>query len=240
MNNKNTKELPVASIPGDIEYYHYGLDDKTIPSLRTIFNPNLLYFSHYIDISILEAITFTGEDYYEAAINSIDRGFPIIDRITPSKNGAAMTLTLKRDSGIKCHILFNVNHWTKNTDNSLTNHTLSIIAHEMAHVEITKNLYNYKKDICFPKLFNSFKAGKGFEISKKAIEEFGACKKSYENYGQLFILSSYYLGSKENSIEYHADIQNHKLFKYIKELLILLNEAYKNYPSWQDSGFYDI
>jgi len=296
MKNKDTIKLPDISVPLDIQYYNIGLSNEFMYSLSTLFNPNFLYFSRYIDISNLEAITFASENYYENAINSIDRGVPVIDRITPSENGAAMTLTLKRNSDIKCHIIFNVQHWTKNIDNLLTNYTLSIIAHEMAHVEITKNLYNYKKDICFPKLFNSFKQGKGFEISKLSIEEFGACKKSYridkenislkifesllieqlnnininqmifvnefkdelnnnidyyeacfnyakksyENYGRLFIISSYYLGSKENSIECHVDIQNYELFKYIKELLILLNEAYKNYPSWEDSSFSNI
>lgn len=298
MKNKEIEMLPEITVPSDLKYYIYGLSDEFMSSLNTIFNPNLGCLNRYIDISNLEAITFTCEDYYEEAINSIDRGFPITNRITPSKDGAAMTLPLKRDHNIKCHIVFNVNKWTSNEDedNLLTNHTLSIIAHEMVHVEIMNNLHKYKPNICFPQSFNSLKEAKGFEIPKLSIEEFGACKrtytidnqnislkdfeslliqhlneingnqmifinefknelnnhinyydacwnyaeKSYKNYGRLLILSSYYLGLKDNSIECNIDIQNHELFKYIKELLILLNEAYKNYPSWQDSNFSDI
>lgn len=302
MNNKDTEVSPEITVPLDLKYYNYGLSDEFMSSLNTIFNPNLGCLSRYIDISNLEAITFTCEDYYEDAINSIDRGFPITNRIIPSKDGAAMTLPLKRDSNIKCHIVFNVNKWTsnlnenENEDNLLTNHTLSIIAHEMVHVEIMNNLHKYKPNICFPQSFNSLKEAKGFEIPKLSIEEFGACKKtyiiddqnislkdfeslliqhlneingnqmifinefknelnnninyydaccnyaekSYKNYGRLLILSSYYLGLKDNSIECHINIKNHELFKYIKELLILLNEAYKNYPFWQDSNFSDI
>lgn len=187
MNNKDTEELPEITVPLDMKYYFYGLSDEFISSLNTIFNPNLGYLSRYIDISNLEAITFTCEDYYEDAINSIDRGFPITNRITPSKDGAAMTLPLKRDNNIKCHIVFNINKWTSNLNeneneneneyNLLTNHTLSIIAHEMGHVEIMNNLHKYKPNICFPQSFNSLKEAKGFEIPKLSIEEFGACKK---------------------------------------------------------------
>lgn len=296
MNNKDIEVLPDITVPLNILYYNYRLSDEFILSLEKIFNPYLVDYSRYIDISNLEAITFTCEDYYEEAINSIDRGFVISNRIKPSIDGAAMTITLKKDSNIKSHIVFNVNKWTKDEENLLTGHTLSIIAHEMAHVEITKNLYNYKADICFPKSFPSFRKGKGFDISKSSIEEFGACKKSYlvdkenislkyfecllikhlneinvsqmkfidefkneinnninyydacfnyaeksyENYGRLFIISSYYLGSRANNIEHHINIKEHKLFKYIKELLIFLNEAYKNYPYWTDSSFSDI
>lgn len=292
----DNKVLPDITVPSNIQYYNYKLSDEFILSLEKIFNPYLAFYSRYIDISNLEAITFTCEDYYKDAINSIDRGFYISDRIIPSINGVAMTVTLKRDSNIKSHIVFNVNQWAKNKENLLTDHTLSIIAHEMAHVEITKKLYNYKADICFPKLFNSFRKGKGFDISKLSIEEFGACRKSYfidkenislkyfeylltkhlndinlnqmkfidefkdeldnnidyydacsnyaeksyENYGRLFIISSYYLGSRNHNIEHHINIKEHKLFKYIKELLIFLNEAYKNYPYWTDSSFSNI
>lgn len=298
MNNENIEEIPEITVPTDMQYYSYGVSNEFMSSLNVIFNPNLGQLSRYIDISNLEGITFTLEDYYEDAINSIERGFPVLNRIIPSQDGAAMTLALKRDSNIKCHIVFNINKWNfkeENGKNLLTNHTLSVIAHEMVHVEIMNNLHKYKPNICFPKQ-STLKEGKGWETSKLCIEEFGACKrtyiiddqnitlkifeilliqylnkinvnqmvfinelkneinnninyydaccnyakKSYENYGRLLIISSYYLGSKENSIECHINIKGHELFKYIEELLILLNEAYKNYPSWHDSNFSDI
>ncbi len=298
MNNEDIEELPEITVPLNIQYYGYGVSNEFISSLITIFNPNLGQLSRYIDISNLEGITFALEEYYEDAINSIDRGLPIINRITPSQDGAAMTLALKRDINIKCHIVFNVSKWNFKEDNGeklLTNHTLSVIAHEMVHVEIMNNLHKYKCNICFPQQ-STLRKGKGLEISKLCIEECGACKrtyiiddekitlkdfetllinyleqvkvnqilfmnefkeelnneisyhdaswnyakKSYENYGRLLIISSYYLGSKENSAECHNNIKDNVLFQYIEELLIFLNESYKNYPSFQDSNFSDI
>lgn len=280
----NHKNLKKATVLRNIDYYTLSEDDEKY--IQKYFNHELIELSRHIDISILQGITFSNTEYYEEAINIIDRGFPLKKRIIPSENAIAMTLPIKKGNDIKCHIVFNISAWTFESDYAtLTLNTLYIIAHEMAHVEIMENLHKYKKDICFPKYIFSIRELKSFYFSKLAIEEFIACKISnivdcgdtyfisfekdvlnvlreiettqksfieeYSDdskyieqicnlYGNLFILCSYYLGSKKEDIDYHIDIKNSFLFEYIDEMSVCLNKIFNEYPKFQDFHFDDI
>lgn len=280
MKDENLKDITVSK---HIKYY--TLDNDLNDELFTYFNPELGNLSRYIDISILEGITFSNSENYEYCINNLDRGFPV-SKIIPSKDAIGMTLPIKRGNDIKCHIVFNISSWSFEPDNkTLTLDTLYIIAHEMAHVEIMENLHKYEKNICFPKYFFSVRESKSFYFSKLAIEEFIACKISniiecgntyftyFENnvlnilkeiettqkhfikeynedfnyiekicdlYGKFFIFCSYYLGAKEENVDYHINIRNNLFFVYIDEMDLCLNNIFNEYPKFQDSHFDDI
>lgn len=121
------------------------------PGLVAIVGDYVREFSHYFDLSGLDGVTVAFD--YRDALLRLDRGRPDCSPLTPSDNGVAMAARVRRDGALRSHIVVDAAYVYPLADRDHPDFAESLhgLAHECAHVEITK-----KFDTCIPGfLFNT-------------------------------------------------------------------------------------
>jgi hypothetical protein len=104
--------------------------------------------SRHIDLSGLDGVTVAYD--YNQALLDLDRGYATSFRLTPSEEfvvGVAMTPSVLRDGALKSHILFSAESVLEleNPEGEQFAVAVYTLAHECAHVEITRRF-----DTAFP------------------------------------------------------------------------------------------
>lgn len=135
--------------------------------------------SRYMDLERLDG--FTVSNTYAESLATLDRGYETSHKLEPSTEfalGVAMTPSVKRDGVIKSHILFDVNFiWgLQDPENEYFEEALHVLAHECAHVEVTKT-----RDVAFPgtllsKRYDNVLDGYKGQIISACWDEYAACR----------------------------------------------------------------
>ncbi|MBV8686883.1 MAG: hypothetical protein JOZ90_10930 [Alphaproteobacteria bacterium] len=156
-----------ASEDGAREFGH-----AVLGAVRTI--------SGLIDLERLDGITI-GFDYDEA-LASVDRGKEGLRPLSRSDGeviGIAMSPAVLRDGVVKVHLVFSADYIAGILDGEATDafrFALAVIAHECAHVEVTK-----QRDIAFPDTvlqahYEGYEAELFGQIADICWEEYAACR----------------------------------------------------------------
>jgi len=136
--------------------------------------------SGLINLERLDGITI-GFDYDEA-LASVDRGKEGLRPLSRSDGeviGIAMSPAVLRDGVVKVHLLFSADYIAGILDGEATDayrFALAVIAHECAHVEITK-----QRDLVFPGTvlqahYDGYEAELFGQIADICWEEYAACR----------------------------------------------------------------
>lgn len=123
-------------------------DRQRAESFGRIVAGYVAYLGQHIDLSALDGVTIAGN--YPQALAALDRGYETRTTLTASSDfaqGIAMTPAVLRDGMIKCHMVFNaaVLLPLEDTARAECSQAVYTLAHECAHVEVTK-VFN----ACFP------------------------------------------------------------------------------------------
>jgi hypothetical protein len=156
-----------ATEEGAREFGHAVLD-----TVRTV--------SGLIDLDRLDGITI-GFDYDEA-LASIDRGQEGLRPLSRSDSeviGIAMAPAVLREGEVKVHLVFSADYIAGILDGEATDafhFALAVIAHECAHVEVTKH-----RDVAFPGTvlqahYGSYEAQLFGQVADICWEEYAACR----------------------------------------------------------------
>jgi hypothetical protein len=136
--------------------------------------------SGLIDLERLDSITI-GFDYDEA-LASVDRGKEGLRPLSRSDGeviGIAMSPAVLRDGMVKIHLVFSADYIAGILDGEATDafrFALGVIAHECAHVEVTK-----QRDLAFPGTvlqahYDGYEAELFGQVADSCWEEYAACR----------------------------------------------------------------
>lgn len=121
---------------------------ESATELANVIATHVQVISRAIDLSNLDGITVAYD--YRQALAELDRGYETSYKLTPSTDfveGVAMTPAVMRNNEIRSHIVFNAVYVQALADETsdFYLHAVHIVAHECAHVEITRAF-----DLAFP------------------------------------------------------------------------------------------
>lgn len=190
---------PERTLPGNISVQVSGLSKEDATKLGHSILAFAGELSRYIDLDRLDGITVAYD--YADALAKLDRGYETTHKLTPSTElawGIAMTPSVKREGIIKSHIVFNaaVIFPLHDMENEHFDEALHILAHECAHVEITK-----ATDVAFPhtlleKQYDNLLDAFTGQIISACWDEYAACrisanfgKDSLPAYSETFVLA---------------------------------------------------
>ncbi|MER9414055.1 hypothetical protein [Mesorhizobium sp. M0589] len=165
--------------PSNLNVCVSGLSEEDGTRLGHALLATIQTVSQYIRLERLDGVTAAVD--YPRALVELDRGYETSHVLTPSTDivyGIAMTPSVKRDGVIKSHIVLNANIvWPiQDPQNEFFRESLHIIAHECAHVEITKVF-----DEAFPNTLLSGQRWDFLEAARSDVilacwDEYAACR----------------------------------------------------------------
>lgn len=114
---------------------------ESATALANIIANHVQIIGRAIDLRTLDGITVAYD--YRQALAELDRGYETSYKLTPSTDiveGVAMTPSVMHNNAIKSHIVFNALYMQALADETsdFYLHSVHIVAHECAHVEITR------------------------------------------------------------------------------------------------------
>lgn len=193
------QEAPERTLPANVSVQLSGLPEEEATKLGHSILAVAGELSRYIDLERLDGITVATE--YAEALANLDRGYETSHKLTPSTEfawGVAMAPSVKRDGMIKSHIVLNASViWgLHDYESEYFQEALHILAHECAHVEVTK-----ATDVAFPetllsKRYDNLLDGYKRQIIDASWDEYAACrisatfgKDSLEPYTETFLVT---------------------------------------------------
>ena len=134
-------------------------------------------FGCRFDLSHLDAVTVAYD--YRQALLDLDRGYETSHQLTPSDEyavGVAMTPSVIRDGVVKSHILLNANVIAPIAveDDPRNRLAVHVLAHECAHVEITRKFDGAFPDWTLRHRFADIWERARSEVSSAVWEEYAA------------------------------------------------------------------
>lgn len=176
-------KLPERTLPDSIGCFVQGFSDEAIAQKLGLSVLSYVgEFSKYIDLSTLDGVTIAID--YDAALAGLDRGFDGVRRLARSDNdiiqGVAMTPAVLRDGEVRSHILFNAEVVynlisDERTDKDIAT-SMSIVAHECAHVEVTAHKVQKIPEMRPGTHFKGFVASVTWPIVEHLWDEYAACR----------------------------------------------------------------
>ncbi len=149
-NSTHDDQAPPSTAPENFNIQVKGFHDtERATAIGTVVGKLVRAFSTKLDLSELDGVTVALN--YSEALAELDRGLETRKTLAPTNShvvGVAMTPSVIRDGCLKSHIVFNGHNLLPlldDKDEEGRNQAIHIIAHECAHVEVTK-----KFDSCFP------------------------------------------------------------------------------------------
>jgi hypothetical protein len=146
----------------------------------------VIELSRYFDLSRLDGVTVAHD--YAQALASLDRGYETKHALTPSDGpavGVAMTPSVIRDDTLMSHIVFNagiVAPITKPDPDSIQL-PLHVIAHECAHVEITKKFDEAFPNVLLRRRYSDARDAFRWQVILACWDEYAATRMS-ANFGE--------------------------------------------------------
>lgn len=165
----------------------------------------VMQLSRHFDLSRLDGVTVAHD--YAQALATLDRGYESKHVLTPSDGyavGVAMTPSVIRDDTLMSHIVFNagiVGPITK-PDPSSIQLPLHVIAHECAHVEITKKFDEAFPNVLLRQRYGDVRDAFRWQVILACWDEYAATRMS-ANFGE-----DPTEGYEETFLKYLAETQN--------------------------------
>lgn len=146
----------------------------------------VILLSRHFDLSALDGVT-VAHDYVQA-LSSLDRGYKTNHRLTPSDGhavGVAMTPSVIRDGALKSHIVFNAHIVAPiaRRDPESIQLPLHVIAHECAHVEITKKFDEAFPNVLLRQRYGDAREAFRWQVILACWDEYAATRLS-ANFGE--------------------------------------------------------
>ena len=186
-NSERGEEVSPSSIPAGFNVCVQGFENEDAArSMGQIVGDIIVELGRTIDLSRLDGVTI-GVDY-DAALTSIDRGMPNMRPLsrsdTEEMQGIAMSPAVLRDGEVRTHLVFSAEHlvpliWQgEEVTDEDRRHTLGVIAHECAHVQVTA-----EKEIAIPECrlgtrIEGYERAVMFQIAEICWDEYAACRLS--------------------------------------------------------------
>lgn len=198
--------------------------------------------SRHIDLSGLDGITIAAD--YNQALLELDRGYETSYQLTPSDEyaiGVAMTPSVIRDTEVRSHIVMNaaiaVNLESSGDDKFRL--ALHMLAHECAHVEVTKRF-----DSTFPGFLLKFTFPNAHEANRWHI--ISSC---WDEYAATMISARFGRDPtndyEEIFVEVLADARNKaneqiKAYRWHSDVDRVLSETYGVYGNLMKTACYHL
>lgn len=149
--------------------------------LGGILGSAIRMISGLIDLERLDGVT-VGFDYDEA-LSSVDRGMEGLRPLSRSDGevvGIAMSPAVLRDGVVKVHLVFSASYiWgltEENAESEDYRFALGVIAHECAHVEVTKHRDEAFPDTVLQTKYDNYEAELFGQVADICWEEYAACR----------------------------------------------------------------
>lgn len=178
------QDEPESTLPsGGLDWHMLAFaDEDSARDLANRMGQALHYISRYIDLELLDGITVAYN--YAEALRALDRGVSNLRPLTPSEGeivGVAMSPAVLRDGQAKTHIVLSAEYMGGFFDDEpgdAFRFSLSILAHECAHVEVHKY-----QEMAFPgsllrHSFDDFETATMHHMAEICWEEYAACRLS--------------------------------------------------------------
>jgi hypothetical protein len=177
------EEEPNATLPVGLNYAMRGFStEEDAHKLAHSIASALHYISRYIDLEQLDGLTVAYD--YADALKELDRGVENLRPLTPSEGevvGVAMAPAVLRDGKAKTHIVLAASYMEGLLEDEPADAfdlSLSVLAHECAHVEVHKY-----QEAAFPGSllrysFDDFETATMHHIAEICWEEYAACRLS--------------------------------------------------------------
>jgi hypothetical protein len=157
-----------------------GWDEETCRRLGDTLGAIVHALSRYIDLERLAGITVAAD--YPAALVELDRGYETRHVLTPTTElgvGVAMTPAVMREGVVKSNIVFNAALlWPllEGHEHELWKQTLYLVAHECAHVEVTKTFDQAFPGLLLQHRFGDIEESFRWQVIQACWDEYAACR----------------------------------------------------------------
>jgi hypothetical protein len=174
---------PDPTLPSGLNYAMRAFaKEEDARQLAYRIAPALHYISRYIDLQLLDGITVAYD--YADALNELDRCVENLRPLTPSDGevvGVAMSPAVLRDGKAKTHIVLGASYmegFFEDEPGEAFDFSLSVLAHECAHVEVHKYREAAFPGSLFHQSFDDWETATMHHIAEICWEEYAACRLS--------------------------------------------------------------
>lgn len=188
MDSENPKQSadgqgPEPTLPVGLNYTMRAFaKEEDARQLACRISPVLHYISRYIDLEMLDGITVAYD--YPEALKELDRGLDNLRPLTPSDDeivGVAMSAAVLRGGRAKTHVVLGASYmegFFEDEPGEAFDSSLTVLAHECAHVEVHKYQETAFPDSLLRHSFDDFETTVMHQIAEICWEEYAACRLS--------------------------------------------------------------
>ncbi|PTM88394.1 hypothetical protein [Mycoplana dimorpha] len=156
-----------------------GMEEKAGEKLAYCVGDYVRELSRYINLERLDGITIAVD--YKEALLALDRGYETEHRLTPSSElveGVAMAPSVIRDGVLKSHLVLNAAYIYSLPDEEDEHyaHSLHLLAHECAHVELTMTTDKAFPDTLLKTMYNDAADACEGQAETACWDEYAACR----------------------------------------------------------------
>jgi hypothetical protein len=186
-NVQSDEDARPSSVPANTNVSVQGFDDEEAArSLGQTVGAIIVEVGRSIDLSKLDGVTVAID--YDAALAGLDRGMPGLRPLsrsdTKEMQGVAMSPAVWRNNEPLTHLVFNANPlipliWEGDEFTAEDRaHSIGIIAHECAHVQVTADKGRSIPDCRLGTRIEGYERVVMFEVAEILWDEYAACRLS--------------------------------------------------------------
>lgn len=219
-----------STTPTDVKVMVVGLDEDLAVPLAEVLKDVVLDLGTHFDLQGLDGVTVAAN--CSQALLELDRGYETSHRVTPSNTygaGVAMTPSVIRDGQLRSHILFEAANLIGMLQDRKQTRVMNLIAHECAHVEITRYFDSAFPGVLLKRKGNALDVFR-WDVTLACWDEFAACWRSApfgsvhtDEYEEVFLRVLDDTRQKAN-----ASITSYRLHADISRVLSEVCGAYGN------------
>lgn len=177
------EQLPPRSVPANccIHFLTMSKDGEWNRCFRTTLQELILEVSRFIDLDLLDGVTVSFD--YDEALGSVELGYESerARRYTNEQGliGVGKTLRVLRDGALKVHVVLNASCLTHLADYRPDNDEFwaaaNIVAHELAHVEVTSWYHKHSPNEFLTEVKGDWATACLRDAAHTIWEEYAAC-----------------------------------------------------------------